>query len=89
MTGPLMPKKGEIYRLLFKGKRCDVLVESADIKTVSFAILGWGTYHEIGLYEFCSHASFVEDRIQRLRRACRHYKLKETDEWLKENLLKS
>ena len=82
------PSVGEIYRFSRGEKMYEVLVQKVKEGRVHFITLGWGKTRSMGIHEFRAVSYFIEHRIQRLRRACQHYGLKETDKWIQESLSK-
>jgi len=80
------PSVGEIYRFSRGERTFEILVQKVHQGRVYFITLGLGRARSMGIYEFKAVSYFVEHRIQRLRRACQQYGLKETDKWIQENL---
>ena len=76
------PNKGEIYRIHIQQRSIDVLVYRVRDNRVYFATLGRGRESSYPLSVFELTAEYVETRLERLRRACQRYRLKETDRWL-------
>jgi len=78
-TNQKRPRPGDLYSL---GDEHDVLVENANSQHVYYYSLGWGKRYYRPLVDFLEVGTFVERRIERLRRACAKHKLTETDEWV-------